>query len=193
MLVLPSIYITDLMLWKQATYMSECQCWCWVNTDSCGCLCLCVCMCMTQENVPFPAPGLTAVRSLHARTSWPATTALTRARRSSAAHCVTSASCGVTTWWSTPAATPTSSRPCWRGSRVAPAEHQVEATHGQAPSATTAAQMPPVPPSAPLSALPSAQPTRLKPGRTFCPPPLGLQATSCFFKYKSSSFFSVEK
>ena len=111
-------------------------------------------------NGPSRALGQTAVRSLPALMSWPGTTAPTREKRSLSVLSATSASCAATTWWSTPGATQISSLGCWRGpTAVAP--------HVPAPSATTAAQMPPAPPSAP----PSAQPTRLKlkPGRTFLP------------------------
>uniref|UniRef100_V9GX95 Kruppel-like transcription factor 13 n=1 Tax=Mus musculus TaxID=10090 RepID=V9GX95_MOUSE len=44
-----------------------------------------------------PAAGRSATRSSHARTSWHGTIARTRARRSSAAPSVRSASCGATT------------------------------------------------------------------------------------------------
>lgn len=100
-----------------------------------------------QENDPSRAPGLTAVRSLPGLMSWPATTAPTRGKRSSVAPFATNASCAATTWWSTPAATRISSPACWRGPTAA-------APRVPAPSATTAAQMPPAPPS--------ALPTRLK-------------------------------
>lgn len=52
---------------------------------------------LSQENGLSPAPGPTAVRSSPAQTSWPATTARTRGRRSSAARSATSASCAATT------------------------------------------------------------------------------------------------
>lgn len=109
-----------------------------------------------QENGLSHAPGPTALRSSPALMSWPATTAPTRGRRSSVAPFAKSASCAATTWWSTPGDTQISSQECWKDPTAA-------APHVPAPSATTAAQMPPAPPS--------AQPTRLKlkPGRTFLP------------------------
>lgn len=121
-------------------------------------------LCLLQESGLSHVPGLTAVRSLPAPMSWLATTAPTRERRSLSARCATSVSCAATTWWSTPAATLTSSQACWSGPTAAVAA--AAASRVQVPSATTAAQMPPAPPSAP----PSAQPARLKlkPCRTFC-------------------------
>lgn len=113
------------------------------------------CLCVFQENGLSHVPGLTAVRSSPVLTSWRATIAPTRGRRSSAARFVTSASCAATTWWSTPGATQISSPACWRGPTAAAA---AALPHVPAPSATTAARTPPAPPSAP----PSAQPTRLK-------------------------------
>lgn len=92
--------------------------WCyvgvWLNTD------VSPSPCVLQENGLSHVPGPTAVRSSPAPTSWPATTAPTRGRRSSGVRSVTSASCAATTWSSTPAVIPTSSLPCWDATRAPP-------------------------------------------------------------------------
>lgn len=55
-----------------------------------------------QASAPSNVPGPTVARSSPGQTSWRVTTARTRARSASTAHCVTSASWGATTWQNTP-------------------------------------------------------------------------------------------
>lgn len=67
-----------------------------------------------QGSAPSSVPGPTVARSSPGRTSWPATTARTRARSASTARCATSASWGATTWLNTPGGTRASSPACCR-------------------------------------------------------------------------------